>query len=183
MQSKITVLAVAFIAVAATLGASAYTTGSVSRSANIDVVSDDVGLIGLSDGTSGDIVTQTAGGELSIDFAVGTASGVNPNAQYEVGDIANSNTTMAFNVSNLDSEAHSLTIDYTADDTTVNDGTANVKFRVFDSAGTDLGTASEESPLTVNSVAAGSTLNVVIVVDTTGLTNSTSLSGTLEVSA
>ena len=182
MRTKLTVLAVAIIAVSATLGASAYTTGSVSRSANVNVVSDDAGLIALADGTSGDIVTQTSGGELSIDFAVGTASGVNPNAQYEVGDTTDPTTNAAFTVSNLDSQSHSLTLAYTGAGATGN-GADNVQFQVYNSTGSSMGTASEENSLTLSNAASGSTYHVVMVVDTTGLDNSTDLSGTLEVSA
>ena len=180
MRNKLTVLAVAIVAVSATLGASAYTTGSVSRSANINVVSDDAGLIALSDGTSGDLVTQT-NGKLSIDFTKGGAGGVNPDARYELGDTSDPANKTAFNVTNLDAEDHSLDIEYTGADT---DGTAHLTFHVFDDTGAEVATVTEENGVqSTGTVGSGSTLNVVMVVDTTGLTNSTDLSGTLKVSA
>ena len=184
MRTKLIVLAVAIIAVSATLGASAFTTGSVSRSANINVVSDDAGLIALADGTSGDLVTQTSSGKLSIDFTRGGAGGVNPDAHYELGNPSDPANQTAFTVSNLDAESHSLTVEYTGVDAgATGDGTDNVRFELYD-AGTKVATVSEESTsATINTVESGSTLNVVMIVDTTGLDNSTSLSGTLQVSA
>ena len=184
MRSKFTVLAVAIIAVSATLGASAYTTGSVSRSANVNVVSDDAGLIALADGTSGDLVWQQSDGTLGIDFTNGGAGGVNPEAHYELGNPSDPTNQTAFNITNLDAESHSLTVEYTGVAATAVDGTPNIQFRVFDSAGTEVATVTEEATSgTVSDVASGSTLYVVMVVDTTGLTNSTDLSGTLQVSA
>lgn len=181
MRSKLTVLAVAIIAVSATLGASAYTTGSVSRSANINVVSDDAGLIALADGTSGDLVWQQTNGTLGIDFTKGGAGGVNPEAHYELGNPSDPTNQTAFNITNLDAEDHSFSIEYTGADT---DTTPHLTFHVYDSAGTEVATATEENGAqSTGTVASGSTLYVVMVVDTTGLTNSTDLSGTLQVSA
>lgn len=183
MRNKFIVLAVAIIAVSATLGASAYTTGSVSRSANVNVVSDDAGLIALADGTSGDLVWQQSNGMLAIDFTNGGAGGVNPEAHYELGNPDDPTNQTAFNITNLDAESHSLTVEYTGADASAVDGTDNIQFQIYDGNG-NVKTVSEESTsATVSDVASGSTLNVVMVVDTTGLTNSTDLSGTLQVSA
>lgn len=185
MRIKIAALAMAIIAVSATLGASAYTTGSVSRSTSVDVVSDDAGLIALADGTSGGLVTQTSNGKLAIDFTKGGAGGVNPDASYTLGSTADPVNQTAFTVSNLDAESHDLTIEYTGVAAgATGDATANIQFKVYNSTGASVATISEESTsATVTGVASGSTLNVVTVVDTTGLTNATSLSGTLKVSA
>lgn len=185
MRLKIAALVVAVVAVTATLGASAYTTGSVSRSSTIDVVSDDQGLIALTDGTSGDIVSTSSGGKLSIDFTKGGAGGVNPDATYKLGDAATPSTNRAFNISNLDAASHDLTVAYTGVDAgATGDGTPNIQFRIFDSSGTEVATVTEESTsATISGVASGASYAVVVEVDTTGLTNSTSLSGTLTVSA
>lgn len=173
------------IAVSAMLGASAYTTGTVSRSATIDVVADDAGLIALSDGTSGDLVTQSSDGTLAIDFTRGGAGGVNVDASYELGNPSDPVNQTAFNISNLDAESHDLTIEYTGvDAAATGDGTANIQYQVYDSSGTQVAMVSEEdTSKTISSVASGDTLYVVMVIDTTGLTSSTSLSGTLTVSA
>ncbi|WP_435066890.1 hypothetical protein [Haloplanus sp. C73] len=147
-------------------------------------MSDDAGLIALSDGTSGGLVAQS-NGKLTIDFTNGGAGGVNPDASYQLGDDTDPTNKTAFNVSNLDAETHDLTVSYTGvDGGATGDGTANIQFNIYDDTGTQVGTVSEESTsATVSSVASGSTLYVVVNVDTTGLTSSTSLSGTLEVSA
>ena len=182
MRRKFTVLAVAFIAISATLGASAYTTGSVSRSANISVVNDDVGLIALSDGTSGPLVFQNASGALEIDFTKGGASGVNTASHYELGNPADAVNQSAFNITNNDAEAHDLTISYTG--AALGDADANIEFTVYDSSGAVAATVSEESTsATISGAAAGSTYYVVIVVDTYGVQSGTNLSGTLKVSA
>ena len=185
MRTKIAVLAVAVIAVSATLGASAYTTGNVSRTANIDVVTDDAGLIALADGTSGDLVTQS-GDQLAIDFTAGGAGGVNTDAHYELGNPSDPTNQTAFNISNLDAEAHSFTVEYTNVNTNATgDGTENIQYRVYDSSGTEQAIVSEESTsnsATIN-VASGETLYVVMVIDTTGLDSSADLSGTFNVSA
>lgn len=185
MRGKIVALAVVVIAVAATFGASAFTTGTVSRSASIDVVSDDAGLIGLADGTSGGLVTQTADGVLSIDFTRGGAGGVNPEATYTLGNPNDASNQSAFSISNLDSESHDLTVEYTGVDSgAVGDGTANIQFQIYDSSGVGVDTISEESnSVTLTGIGSGETLYVVMQIDTSGLSNSTSLSGTMNVSA
>jgi len=171
------------IAITATLGASAYTTGSVTRSSNVNVVSDDVGLIALSDGTSGGLVTQNSTGALAIDFTAGSANGVNTAAHFELGNPSDPTNQSAFNLSNLDTESHDLTVKYTGAGGT-SDADANIKFQIYDSTGAQVGTVSEESTsTTITSAGSGSTYYVVIVVDTHGLDNTSDLSGTLEVSA
>lgn len=185
MRVKIAALVMAVIAISATLGASAYTTGTVTRSASVDVVSDDAGLIALSDGTSGGIVSQGTDGALNINFAQGSAGGVNPSATYELGNPTDPTNQTAFNVSNLDSTSHSLTVEYTNVESAVKgDGTTNIQFQFYNSTGSQVATISEESSsATINSVGSGETLYVVVVVDTTGLTSSESLTGDLTVSA
>lgn len=185
MRIKIAVLAVAVIAISATVGASAFTTGSVARTASIDVVSDDAGLIALADGTSGGLVAQSSDGKLTIDFTNGGAGGVNPDASYQLGNSADPTNQTAFNISNLDAEEHDLTVAYENVATgATGDGTENIQFLLYDATGSQVGTVSEESTsTTITSLPSGETLYVVMDVDTSGLTNSTSLSGTLNVSA
>jgi hypothetical protein len=184
MRIKIAALALAVIAVSAMAGASAFTTGSVARSASVDVVSDDAGLIALADGTSGDLVSQSSDGKLTIDFTKGGAGGVNPDASYQLGNSADPTNQTAFTISNLDAETHDLTVAYNNVDTgATGDSTDNIQFQVYNST-SSVGTVSEESTsTTITGVTSGETLYVVMDVDTSGLTNSTSLSGTLNVSA
>lgn len=183
MRLKITALLLAVVVVSATLGASAYTTGSLTRSSSVDVVSDDAGLIGLTDGTSGDLVYQNTDGQLAIDFAQGGATGANTNATFELGNPSDPTNATAFNITNQDATAHDLSVSYTGAGAT-GDSTNAIEFQIYDSTGTSVGTVSEESTsATINGVGSGETLYVVIVVDTTGLSSADDLSGTLEVSA
>lgn len=183
MRIKLTALLLAVVVVSATLGASAYTTGSLTRSSSVDVVTDDVGLIGLTDGTSGDLVYQNSAGELAIDFTNGGAAGANTNATFELGNPNDAVNASAFNITNQDSTARDMTVSYTGAGAT-GDGTNAIEFQIYDSTGTSVGTVSEETTSdTITGVASGATLYVVIVVDTTGLSDTDDLSGTLEISA
>ena len=183
MRLKLATVAVAVIAITATLGVSAYTTGSVDRSSSVNVVTDDAGLIGLADGTSGNLVQQNSTGALDIDFGRNGATGVNTAAHFELGNPSDPTNQSAFNVTNNDGEAHDLTIEYTGV-TESQDTDANIEFQVYDSTGTSVGTVSEESTsLTITGASSGATYHVVIVVDTHGLDTNADLSGTLTVSA
>lgn len=184
MQTRILTVAMVVIAISAAVGMSAFTSGNVERSANVNVVNDDVGLIGLEDGNSGELVTQDGTtGELTIDFTSGSANGVNPSAHFELGDPANGNETMAFNITNNAAQSVDLTMDYTLTNTE-SDGDANIRFQVYDGTGTQVANVTEHSGAqNINGVASGTTHYVVIVVDTNGLTSSDDLSGTLKVSA
>jgi hypothetical protein len=182
MTKKIIPIAVIVIALTATLGVSAYTTGSLDRSSNVNVVSDDIGLIGLEDGTSGSLVQQNSSGALTVDFTNAGGSGVNTEAHFELGNPSDATNQSAFNITNNDGEAHDLTVKYTGADT--GDGDANIQFQIHDSTGTQVATVSEDSTsATISSVSSGSTYYVVIVVDTHGVTTGEDLSGTLSVSA
>lgn len=182
MSHKIAGITLVLILVASVLGASAFTSGSVERTSNIDVVNDDTGLLALEDGTSGDLVFQNSSGALEIDFTKGGAGGANVDSHYELGNPSDATNQSAFNITNNDAESHDLTVSYTGAGS--GDGDKNVQFQVYDSTGTQLGTVSEESTSnTFNGIASGSTLYVVIVTDTYGVSNSTDLSGTLKVSA
>lgn len=183
MRAKLIVAAVAIIAITATLGASAFTTGSVSRTSTVNVVSDDTGLIGLSDGTSGDLVQLNSTGQLEIDFTNGGATGVNQNATFVLGDTADPTNSSAFTLTNQDAASHDLTVEYTGAGGTA-DPDANIEFSIHDSTGAQVTTVSEESTSgTITGAASGATYYVVITVDTHGLSSSSDLSGTLKVSA
>jgi hypothetical protein len=182
MSKNILAIAMVVVAVTATLGVSAYTTGSVDRSSNVNVVNDDVGLIGLEDGTSGNLVSQNATGALTIDFTNASASGANTAAHFELGNQSNATNQSAFNVTNNDDEARDFSFEYTASDS--QDADANIEFQIYNDTGSKQVTVSEESgAVSLSGVASGETYYVVIVVDTHGLGTSADLSGTLKVSA
>lgn len=179
---KVGVLVTTLILVSATLGATAYTTGSVSRTANANVVTDDAGLIALESGTVGGIVQQNSSGALAIDFTAGNAQGVNTEAHFELGNPTDANNSYAFNVTNLDAEAHTFSFSYSGV-TNDSDADQNIQYQLYDSSGTSLGTVSEESDVTGQTITAGETVYVVMVIDTHGLNSTADLSGTLQISA
>lgn len=169
------------VIVAAMFGASAYTSSSVKRAGNMNVVNDDTGLLALDDGTSGNLITQNQTGALNIDFTKGGATGVNTEAHFEFGNPSDPTNQTAFNITNLDAEPHDITVSYTG--AQIGDSDANVQFQIYDDTGTPVATVSEESTsATLKSVSSGTTYYVVLVVDTYGVDSSTDFSGTLEFS-
>lgn len=183
LKIKLGVIALGLVIASAAIGATAYTSGTVERQSNVNVVSDDQGLIALEDGTSGNLVQQNSNGELTIDFARNGASGVNTASHYELGNPSDINASTAFNITNLDGESHDLTVEYTgASDG--GDADDNIQFQIYDSTGTQQAMVSEETgKVTLSGVNSGTTHHVVMVVDTHGVTNASDLSGTLTVSA
>jgi len=179
-----TVMLAGIVMIAATAaGASAFTAATVDRQANTDVVADEDGLVGLTDGNSGNLVYQNQDDQLAIDFENGTALGANTDAMFELGDPANPGTSQAFIISNNDDESHSINVNYTLD---ADDGNSDVnyEFRIFDSDGNDVGTVDEEGTTVSLDAAAAASYNVVVVVDTGHgsagtLTSTDDLSGTL----
>lgn len=181
MKRKIAAIAIVLVAVSTVLAASAYTTGSLDRKANVNVVTDDAGLIGLEDGTSGTLVYQNSTGALAIDFANESATGVNTAATFELGNNSDPTNQSAFNITNNDGTSHDMTVSYDGSDT--QDADSNIKFEVYDSTGTLVGTADEEGSDATFTATSGETFYVVIIVDTHGLDSTADLSGTLTVSA
>lgn len=176
---KVGVLVVLMVAASATFAASANTTANIDRSSSANVVTDDAGLIGIQANTSSGVVQQNSTGAVTVDFARGAASGVNTAATFEVGDPNNGNESYAFNITNQDTESHSLSLAYSGATTNSN---PNIEFQVYDGSGTSLGTADEEGTSASTTLSSGQTVYVVVVVDTHGLDTSSDLSGTLTVS-
>jgi hypothetical protein len=165
------------------VGTSAFTSATVERQANADVVTDSDGLLGLTDGNSGNLVYENADDQLGIDFENGTALGANTDALFELGDPATPGTSQAFQVTNNDAESHQITAAYTLD---ADDGNAaaNLEFRVYDDTGTLVGTVTEEGQTVSMDANPTESYNVVVVVDTghgaaDTLTSTGDLSGTL----
>jgi hypothetical protein len=74
---------------AAAMGTGAFQIMSSDRTSNIRVTADDTSLIVLKDDTPGNIVHQSANGELSIDFSkVSDGKGLNVDSMYQFGRIA-----------------------------------------------------------------------------------------------
>lgn len=174
------------------IGATAYTTATVDRSATIDVVSDDTGLIGLGTGTSGDLIYQKANGTLAIDLTQGSATGANVNSTFTFGSESDAANSYGFTVTNNDTAARDVTLDYTLTNTDPDTNNPNVQFKVYDSTGAAVETdtngntisiADESASYTISGAAAGTAYYVVLVIDTNGLDSTADLSGTLNVTA
>lgn len=96
------------------LGTSATTTFNLNdRQVGANVVTDSAGAVKLDDSTSGDIVTQNASGELEIDFANGSADGVNIGSVVDVGDYESPNGDgTAFRIVNQTTSTIDLEVDF-----------------------------------------------------------------------
>ena len=164
------------------VGTSAFTTAQIDRQANVDVVADDAGLLGLSDGTSGELVFQDGAGQLGIDFTAGTAGGANTNALFELGNPNDPTTSQAFMITNNDVESHVINTEYRANtsDATTED---NLKFEVYDGSGALVDTISASGATASWTATANTDYYVVITVDTGHSSDllgpDTDLSGTL----
>lgn len=190
-RTTVTILAAGLLLVAATaVGASAFTAATVERGADANVVADNTGLVGLTDGNSGDLVFQNTDDQLEINTRAGTAIGVNTDARFELGNPDAPTSSYAFEIRNNDAEAHGFNLTYTLDDGGSEDGFVHVEYQVYDSSGTSVGTADEEGGLAQFDADPGERFYVVVVFDTAVAdgsggedveTSTSDLSGTLEV--
>lgn len=184
MAKVLTILMASLLLVGTvSIGASAFTAATVERSANVDVVADNEGLLALTDGDSGNLVSQDGSTEqLGIDLESGTAAGANPNATFELGNPAAPTTSNAFTIENQDAEQHQINVEYTGADTNSED---NLLFEIYDSTGTSVGTVTEEGTTASFTAPATDTFYTVVTVDTGGgsaatdLTSASDLSGTV----
>lgn len=175
------------------IGATAYTSATVDRSATIDVVTDDTGLIGLGTGTSGDLIYQDGNGALAIDLGAGNATGANVNSTFTFGTESDALNSYGFTLTNNDTTARDVTLDYTLANTDPDTNNPNVQFKVYDDTGAAvevdgttgdmLSIADESAGYTITGAPAGTAYYIVLVVDTNGLDSTADLSGTLTVSA
>jgi len=167
------------------VGTSAFTTAQVDRQANVDVVADNTGLLGLTDGSSGDLVFQNSQSQLGIDFTAGTANGANTDARFELGNPDDPSNSQAFVITNNDAESHVINANYNANtsDAATED---NLRFEIYDSNGSSVGTISASGTNASFTAPANNQFYVVVTVDTghssDRLGPSADLSGTLEFS-
>lgn len=183
---KAAILAAMVLLGTTVVAASSFTTATLERDTNVNVVGDANGVIALTDGNSGGVVKEKSNGELTIDFRVGSASGVNVNSTYELGNQSSPLSEQAFNITNQDGVSHTIELDYTVSDGSgVGDSANSTEFQVYDSTGTRVATVSEEDSGQTFSANSGETFVVVVVVDTTmsGVDKNSDLSGTLNVTA
>ena len=184
MQRKAVLVIGTVLIASVALGSAAFTSGSVDRTATVDVVSDDQAYTGLQAGDSV-IVSQSTGGQLSIDFSqAANANGINGDANYTVGnktgDFENSTGSYAFNITNNDGSAHDYTLSYAF--TGSPSSSSTVTFTAYNSTDAQIATASDSSDGSF-SLAAGETAYVVMEVNSTGATQSNDLTGDLTITA
>jgi len=190
---------------AAAMGSGAFTAMSAERDADIDVVTDENGLLALVAGEEPDRVYQNSDGELDITFTSDQGGeGVNVNSRYQVGSMRGPGPTpelssagqpqnkgspeenTAFSVVNQDSVSHEVTLEYEADDP----GDSVVWFQAVPSTGpgspngqADLEVTSGKNPNSVTrEISPGEYLGVSILVDTRDGSVDDDLTGTLTVS-
>jgi hypothetical protein len=184
----LTILVTGIMLVAAvSFGATAFTSATVDRQANIDVVADNNGLLALTDGNSGNLVFQDGNTEqLGIDFTEGTAAGANVNAEFQLGDPAGPTTSNAFQLENRDDEQHQINVAYTGATTNAaNNGEENLNVTIYDNSGNAIDSTNEEGAAASFAAPPGNTFYMVLTVDTgngattTDLTSASDLSGTI----
>jgi len=198
MKPRTAVFSVALVALVAgaVVTSSAFTSATLSRNANIDVVSDDAGLVELQPGATSVVYTSTDG-QLAIDFAQTGATGVNGNAEFTFGsstnltgasgpsDVAAHDYAFTIGLNDqLNGTANTLELAYTDTDS---NSDANVEFTVYTAGGSAVTTASEESNGVITDPSTDTTYYVVMTVDTgagnaaTVLGSADDLSGTLTI--
>jgi hypothetical protein len=105
------VVVVALVAVVGVTGASAFTTATVARDAQIDVETDSNSVIQIQDGPApGASVTND--GKLEIDA---DGDSLNQDANFTYGDETDPETSAAFTVTNGDDSEQQFTLEYDAD--------------------------------------------------------------------
>ena len=183
MARTLTILMASLLLVGTvSIGASAFTAATVERSATVDVVADEDGLLALTDGNSGNLVSQDGDTEqLGIDLESGTASGANPNATFELGNPDDPTVSNAFTIENQDAEPHQINVEYTGATTNEED---NLIIDIYDGDG-NVETVTEEDTSASFAAPAAKTFYTVVTIDTGGgnaatdLTSADDLSGTI----
>lgn len=151
----------------------AFTTASVSRSVQVGVESDDSAVVGLNPGST-NAASLDSDGALVIDTSNGS-SDLNVDSTFTYGDPSDASGTFLFSLTNNDANERNFTLNY--------GGTSGaVSFEVYDGSGTQSGTLSGSSSLSLT-LSSGDTRYFVMVVDTTGLSSdATGLGGDLNIS-
>jgi hypothetical protein len=196
---------------AAATGTGAFTALTTSEDVSINVANDSNSLVGLDPQADGEIIRESNNGNLIIDFtADGNAGGVNPDSVYQVGyirgasknfipdglnDQIDDSSTSAFHIVNNSTEPHTLNASYECNANDIGNARIFFQFHVktrqhqMEVSGTNTSASIQEVPK-VNQEDSrfmpGDSVDVSLVVDTTGVTQDTSnldLSGTLTIEA
>lgn len=171
------VLVTAMLFGGSVFAASAFTSAEMTRTANVDVVADNNGIITLTPGSTS-AVQLNGSGALEIN-AAGNASGLNVEGTFTYGDKTAPTTTNAFSMTNADSQQRTFEV---AANNFATDNAGAVTYTVYDDAGTKIATVDSATNASIQ-LAAGETVHVVLETDTTGLTKSADLSHDLVITA
>lgn len=184
LKTKLAVFVIAVIPllVATVFGTSAFTATTLDRSSDITVSTDDTALLALTDGHPGrGLIEQTKKGQLTIDFTRGGADGATRNAKFVLGSETNPTAEPAFTVVNLGTQPRDVTFQYTLAGTD-SGADENVKFELYRTdTSNPLSTSEQSQPATVDALAPGEEINVIIII-TTGNSGG-DLTGNLNVTA
>jgi hypothetical protein len=173
MRSRTLVVMFALVGVVAVTGASAFTTATVARDAQIDVADDGSSVIELGDGTvDGASVTD---GTLEIDGE--ESDSLNREALFRFGDnstASDAQSEHAFTITNADEDAHTFDFELS--------GAPGVTIELWDDSG-EVATVGNGNSVSAGSVSSSSTLYAVIIVDTGTSTGTDAIDGTLTIEA
>lgn len=158
------------------VGSTAYTSMTLDRQSNINVVADDSGIVQLNPG-SVSFVDQVDG-ELTIDVTRGGASGVNVNSVLLMGNNNNPTQSYAFSVINNDDRERTMNFDYVLDNSTFTSSV--VTFDMYDSSENSISSFSNQNSGSAT-LSSGEEVFVVMEVDTSEVNQGEDLSGTLSI--
>lgn len=187
--------AIVVLATASAFSTTAFTSVTVDREATATVEADDSAYVSLIDGHPGEgFVEQTDASTLAIDLTRGGAAGTNRDANVTLGSTDDPADDHAFRIEVRGDRARDLGLGYELASTATAgeaSGPESLTFRFYHDGGDDgsidaTAAVSENAATaeaTLDDVAPGDPVYAVVVVDTTGLSPASDLSGSLEVTA
>lgn len=177
MQSRTMVVAVALVAVVGVTGASAFTTATVARDAQIDVATDANSIITIEDGGAPG-ASVTSDGQIELDA---DGDSLNQDANFTYGDETDPTSNAVFKLTNGDDATQQLTLNYDAD----SGSPGAVKLFVMEQGASDSTMINSGGSETVT-VSSSNTVYVAMAVETPDSvsgTTSDEISGTLYINA
>jgi hypothetical protein len=180
MHRREFVLSATGILGATTVGSIAYTSASVDRSVTSNVAADSAAVIGLTSGGIG-AVTET-NGKLTINTepSANNVKGINADGTFTYGDSANPATTFAFSVTNNDGDTQDLTV---ALNSFTLPGSSGFTLTFYQSDGTQIGSVSPGGSVSYTGWTASETIYAIVEIDTSGTSDTDSISGNMNFSA
>jgi hypothetical protein len=188
---------------AAAFGTSATTTFDLdNKNVNANVVTDSSGAVALQDGEQGGIINHT-GGELEIDFAEGSASGVGVGSRVDIGGPSSPGDS-AFTITNQTTAEIDITLEFETADSSLskfetdfeanengseivfnpynNDTESNIRYPI---RATDIHSPGDTISETFEDVSSGGTIAVAVsvIADQPGSAPNENLSGVLNITA